>query len=104
MKRLFFLAYGAFPIGFLGGPRHNYILTAEKVGNRYRVSFTGIKAYELGNDLVITGNADGAFSVTVSGLSYVRAVLKNDSFDETAKNAVCALYNYYAAALAYLED
>ena len=55
----------------------------------------------------ITRFADGEFSVSVSGLSYVRAVLKNDSFNATAKNAVCALYNYYAAAvayLAYLED
>ena len=85
-------------------PALNGSLTAEKVGNRYRVSFTGIKAQELGDRVSIGGDAEGAFSVTVSGLSYVRAVLKNDSFNATAKNAVCALYNYYAAALAYLED
>jgi hypothetical protein len=77
-------------------------LTAEQVGNRYRISFTGIKAQELGDNLVITGDADGAFSVTVSGLSYVRAVLNNASFNAAAKDAVCALYGYYAAAVAYL--
>ena len=68
---------------------------------RYLVKITGIPATLLGETITVTGDADGAFSISVSALSYVRSVLNNDSFSENAKNAVSALYNYYIAAAAY---
>ena len=50
--------------------------------------------------ITITGDAGGAFTVKVSALSYVRSVLAND-MPVPDKDGLSALYQYYAAVMAY---
>lgn len=57
---------------------------------------------KLANTYNVTGTIDGnAFSIDISGLSYVYGVLSSGSTSGAAKNAVSALYDYYTAAVAY---
>ena len=51
--------------------------------------------------ITITGTANGAFSASLSALSYVRSVLNNSAFGSEAKNAMAALYEYYAVVMVY---
>ena len=75
---------------------------AEKQSDKvYIVKIPGIKASQLGSTITVTGEAGGNFTITVSALSYVRSVLKNDSYGEKAKNTVFALYKYYEAVKNY---
>ena len=67
---------------------------------RYLVRITDISAHQLGDMITITGDAEGAFTVRVSALSYVRSVLANNT-TKAEKDGMCALYAYYAAVLAY---
>lgn len=69
----------------------------------YILTITGIPASMLGDTITISGDADGAFSVTVSALSYVYSILNGTDYsnDTNAQNAVCALYYYYQKAMAY---
>ncbi len=61
----------------------------------YRISIDGIKAYQLCDTVTIKGTVDGeSFTVTTSPMIYARAVLLGD-FDETQKEALTSLYNYY---------
>ena len=77
------------------------VFRAEKQADgRYRVRITGISAHQLGNTITITGSAEGAFTVKVSALAYVRSVLKNSS-DKAARDCMAALYRYYEAVIAY---
>ena len=71
-------------------------------GKRYRVSVSGIAANNLAVSKNITmeiGNSQ-VFSMTVSPISYVNAVLSNSSADDE-KQALAALYEYWRAASAY---
>ena len=67
---------------------------------RYLIHISGIPAHLLGTPAVITGDAGGAFRITVSALSYARDVLTGDCGAD-AKNAMAALAAYYDAAIAY---
>ena len=72
---------------------------------RYRIELGGIPAHRLGDAYELTVSAGGEFPISVSALSYVNTVLNSESeaFDnDTAHWAVTSLYNYYAAAEAYL--
>lgn len=62
---------------------------------------TGIRASLLDDDAYINGNAGGRFGGTACALSYANAVLSSTSASTLQKNAMAALYNYYAAVLAY---
>ena len=77
-----------------------YAAEKQKDG-RYLVQIPNISAHQLGDMITVTGNAGGAFTVKVSALSYVRSVLKSDSTNKAAKDGMSALYEYYAAVLAY---
>ena len=67
----------------------------------WSVKIPGIKASQLGDTITVSGEAEGNFTITVSALSYVRSVLNSQKYDETAKNAVSALYKYFEAVEAY---
>ena len=77
-----------------------YAAEKQKDG-RYLVQIPNISAHQLGDMITVTGNAGGAFTVKVSALSYVRSVLKSDTTNKAAKDGMSALYEYYAAVLAY---
>ena len=68
---------------------------------RYLVRIPGISAHQLGTMITVEGDAEGAFAVRVSALSYVRSVLNSTKMNKAAKDSMSALYNYYAAVLAY---
>ncbi|MBR6206379.1 MAG: CAP domain-containing protein [Oscillospiraceae bacterium] len=68
---------------------------------RYLIRIPDISAHQLGDMIEVYGYADGDFTVRVSALSYVRSVLKNAASNKAAKDGLSALYNYYAAVLAY---
>ena len=76
--------------------------TAEKQSDgRYRVRISGISALQFGDNISISGNARGNFTINVSALAYVRNVLNSDSFGDDAKDAMAAFYKYCEAAIAY---
>ena len=64
----------------------------------------GLTILELGNSFILSGrgktNATG-FSVTLSGLSYIRSILNSGTTSAAAKNAMASLYDYYRAACNY---
>jgi hypothetical protein len=60
-----------------------------------------ISAQNLDTMLEIAGESEGDFSIKVSPLTYINAILTSDSYNADAKNAVCAFYKYYEAAKAY---
>ena len=68
---------------------------------RYLIEIPGIPAYALDNTYSITVTAGGDAVISVSPLSYVRAVLTSESGD-AAQLAATALYRYCAAASAYV--
>ncbi|MBO4433708.1 MAG: hypothetical protein J5852_09275 [Clostridia bacterium] len=57
---------------------------------------------KLANVYNVNGSIDGnAYSIDISGLSYVYGVLNSGVTSAAAKNAVSALYDYYTAAVDY---
>ena len=68
---------------------------------RYRIRVSGISAHQLGDAITITGTAGGDFTITVSALAYVRAMLGLEAYSGDAWNAMAALYQYHAAAMKY---
>ena len=78
------------------------IITTDK-GDYEEVRIFDLPISRLGETVTINGagtsNKTG-YTVTLSGLSYIRAIL-NSSSSTDAKNAVTALYDYYKAAIAY---
>lgn len=73
----------------------------KQADGRYRIRVSGISAHLLGETIKITGTAGSDFTITVSALAYARAVLNSEAFNADAKNAMAALYRYYAAVEAY---
>ena len=73
----------------------------KQADGRYRIRVSGISAHLLGETITITGTAGSDFTITVSALAYARAVLNSEAFGADAKNAMAALYRYYAAVEAY---
>ena len=73
----------------------------KQADGRYRIRVSGISAHLLGETITITGTAGSDFTITVSALAYARAVLNSAAFGADAKNAMAALYRYYAAVKAY---
>ncbi|MCR4951016.1 MAG: Ig-like domain-containing protein, partial [Solobacterium sp.] len=71
----------------------------------YIIRITGIKASQLGDVIMISGN-EGQFTVTVSALAYVRSILNSESYkdNEKAQNAMAALYNFYIYTKNYQES
>ena len=65
---------------------------------------SGISAHRLGDTITITGTAGSDFTITLSALSYARAVLNSEAFNADAKNTMAAFYQYYAAVKAYMES
>ena len=74
---------------------------AKQSDGRYLVRIPDISAHQLGDMITVTGSAGGAFTVKVSALSYTRSVLNSTSSNKAAKDGLSALYEYYAAVLAY---
>ncbi len=71
-------------------------------GIRWRVRVPGIRAWQLGEEVVVTGDADGGFSVSASGLAYAGAMLGVDSYaGNGGHDAMCALYAFHQAEVAY---
>lgn len=107
-------------------PEEGKTVTAELDGNAadarqldggyYVVTVPGISAQNLGGQhtidvTVANGNADGDtgtenFNVKLSALSYVNTILNpaSGSFSQYAQEAVTALFDYYEAAKAYLDQ
>ena len=64
----------------------------------------GLPILKLGTTLILRGAGSVTateFSVTLSGLSYIRAILKSGTATTEAKDAMSALYQYYRSACAY---
>ena len=82
---------------------------AVKSGSRYKITIPNIPAHELGTAIELTGTVTngtttGTITIELSPMSYVYSVLSSSdpAFQmENAKNAVCALYQYYDAAWKY---
>ena len=76
--------------------------TPTKKGGRYIVSIPNISAHELSTThTIVVETANGTTTVTVSALSYVKAMLDNaptGDLSSTYKNAARALYCYSKAA------
>ena len=71
-------------------------------GVRWRVRVPGIRGWELGLPVVVTGDASGTFEVDASGLAYASAMLGIDSFDANGgHDAMCALVAYGDTQVAY---
>ncbi len=69
----------------------------------YLIEIAGIPAAWLGDTVAVTDESD-SFDMYVSALTYVYAAMNYDGLGENAekmKNAVSALYYYYAATLNY---
>lgn len=80
------------------------IVKNHDLGSYEEVRILELPITSLGDTITITGAGTSnatAYSVSLSGLSYVRAILNSGSSTTNAKNAVTALYKYYQAALAY---
>ena len=71
-------------------------------GVRWRVRVAGIRAWRLGDEVVVTGDAGGRFSVSASGLAYAGAVLASGDFAKNGgHDAMCALVAFHDAEVAY---
>lgn len=70
-------------------------------GVRWRVRVPGIRGWELGLSVEVTGDADGRFEVNASGLAYARAMLGVESYASSGHDAMCALVAYHDAQVAY---
>ncbi len=87
----------------INGVKTKVYLTADK---RFKVVIPNIGAHLLGKEFTVnlkTGSLDN--TVTVSAMSYVKAILQNpDKTDTDHKdvNAMMALYNYYDKAMKYI--
>ena len=78
--------------------------TAEKFSDEYYViKITGITSAQFADNITITGNANGDFTVNASVLAYINAALNAESVDADAANAVSALYYYYLRTVEYRE-
>lgn len=66
----------------------------------------GLMITKLGDRFTLTGTGSSntmPFSVTLSGLSYIRSILNKETESVAgAKNAVASLYDYYNAAMSYV--
>ena len=80
----------------------------ELVGSRYRIRVDGIRAQDLDKPIIVSGYTENEadytnFIINASPLSYAYAVLNADAFASNhGHDAMCALYNYYLAAQAYI--
>ena len=80
----------------------------ELVGSRYRIRVDGIRAQDLDKPIIVSGYTENEadythFIINASPLSYAYAVLNADAFASNhGHDALCALYNYYLAAQAYI--
>ena len=87
---------------FVNGQRVN----AEDAGSYYLLRTGGLPISKLGKRFTITGSGStntNSFTVTLSGLSYIRSILNQGSETYTgAKNAMASLYDYYTAAMDYI--
>ena len=71
-------------------------------GVRWRVRVAGIRAWRLGDEVAVTGDAGGGFSVSASGLAYAGAVLASGDFAKNGgHDAMCALAAFHDAEVAY---
>ncbi len=76
----------------------------KQADGRYKVTIPNISAHHLGDTYTITVvTANGTASCKVSALSYVNAIL-NENSSTIAKNAVSAFYRYYEAIMIYREN
>ena len=79
-------------------------VSASDMGGYYQLRTPGLPIAKLGDRFTITGS-DGtnSFTVTLSGLSYIRSILSQatETYDG-AKNAMASLYDYYTAATNYI--
>ncbi len=70
---------------------------------RFLLEIPNIAAHELGKRFAIVAKTvNGTANVNVSALSYVQSMLNKDDANTDAKNAVCAIYDYYKAAQAFI--
>ena len=75
---------------------------ADGGGVRWRVRVFGIRAWQLGDEVVVTGDAGGEFEVRASGLAYASALLGvADYAGNGGHDAMCALVAFHDAEVAY---
>ena len=79
---------------------------AKQKDGSYIIKITGIKASQLGDEITISGNAGGDFTVKVSALAYVNSILNSSTYsdNQAAKNAMASLYYYYLRAIGFQND
>ena len=78
----------------------DYLVT-EKDGKSV-VRVINISAPDLDRPVTVAGTAAGDFSITLSPLCYIKAVLTGSGYSTEQINAMAAAYNYYVAAKAYI--
>ncbi len=74
-------------------------ITLQRDG-RISVRVNGVSAHQLGTQLKVT--YDGKQVLSLSALSYAKAVLDGSDVGQSAKNAMCALYAYFDATTSYI--
>ena len=68
----------------------------------YQFSENGIGPKNLGKAYSVSVKTDqGAATITASAMSYVKALLDNDTVEENKKLAMAAYFYYYQAAIDY---
>ena len=81
-------------------------VTVQKLsGGRYKVTIPNIGANRLGKTYEVkirTESDTEEASVTISAMSYVKACLGKENPGEDERNAMMALYEYYARAKEYI--
>ena len=76
--------------------------TPKKVGTNYQVTIPGISAHKLGDNHTVTvKTTNGTSTFKASALSYANDAF-NNPYDNSEKYAMCALYDYYKAAINYI--
>lgn len=77
-------------------------VTPKKVGNNYVLTIPGISAHKLGDTYSVTvKTTNGTSTFKASALSYANDAI-NDPYDDSEVYAMCALYDYYQAAVNYI--
>lgn len=76
---------------------------AAKDGGGYQLRIKGISPHNLDKQFVISGTANGTFTITASAFSYIDSALGNNTMEnvEKAKLMAAAMYAFHEAEVAY---
>ena len=89
------------PVGTFHGNTYEGVQQSD---GSWLIEVPGIPAAWLGDSVVITDRNGADYELKASAMTYVYASLSYDGWgesEETMKNAVCALYEYYTGTLAF---